>query len=394
MLSREIVTGTYEFRCSNCGAPLDVSPETIVAVCSYCGYPNWVREDLREELYIVEPLSEKEILEKVWERMRRDRDLRRIASQITIHKPLQIYIPYYFADAVSEADYEGRVRVYLRRCTGSGKNTTCQTYPTTVYVKGHYGPFREEIPIIGRRGVRAFSIKILGRYYLETRPERKPLSSIKLDRSETRRILTVEIDKETAKTIALDDHLDELRRRVVEEMKKKAEKIARRSTRENVVKSVVIWKRIKPMNVNLRISPITLLPLYVIPYTYSNGTYRLFLTGWDGETIVAEEPMNMFTRLIWGATGTIGSGVFGGLAALSISLLGRYGVFGVIFAIIGGALSYYSIRMATRPVRVEVVGEKFKTMKLVGKRVWSILSKINEAIDEFTIRSSGLGGNI
>jgi len=28
---------TLEFTCERCGAPLEVSPETIVAICPYCG---------------------------------------------------------------------------------------------------------------------------------------------------------------------------------------------------------------------------------------------------------------------------------------------------------------------------------------------------------------------
>ena len=42
------------YRCERCGAPLRVGPDTVLAVCPHCGYPNWVR-GRPGELLLVEP---------------------------------------------------------------------------------------------------------------------------------------------------------------------------------------------------------------------------------------------------------------------------------------------------------------------------------------------------
>jgi len=51
-------------RCGNCGAPLRMSPETIVAICSYCGSPNWVRETARRELPVARSRPCEELLRR------------------------------------------------------------------------------------------------------------------------------------------------------------------------------------------------------------------------------------------------------------------------------------------------------------------------------------------
>ena len=372
------VTGSYEFKCSNCGAPLEVSPETIVAICSFCGYPNWIREDLKGEIRIVKALDENSIMSHARRRVETDRDLRKIAGSISLGKPLLVYIPYYFADATAEADYWGRVRVTMRKCSGSGKNRRCYTSTHIVTVSGHYGPFRKEYSLIGRRAVKAFSAKALGEYYLAKKPNPIRLEEAKLKRSTTRRILNVEIDEKTALDIALDTHLDNLRDRVTEEIKERARREARLRYSGSIIGTTIISKRIKPQNIDVKITPITLLPLYIIPYKYGNGVYRLFLSGWDGETIVAEEPMTLTQRIMYGTAGTLIAGGAGGLAgALIASGDSNMIAAGALLLLFGAAASYYTIRMATRPVRVEVVNERFKSLKEIVGKTYDVYRKIH-----------------
>ena len=374
-----VFTGTYEFRCKNCGSPLDVSPETIVAVCSYCGYPNWIREDLKSEILIVPAMSESKILEKARERVSTDRDLKKIKNMISLGKPYLLYIPYYFAKASSGAEYWGRVRVRMRKCSGSGKNRSCSYYSRTVTVSGYYGPFQQYLYVIARRGVKAFTVNALGHYYLESKPKPVKLEEAKLTRSGTRRILGVEIDEKTAADILLDEHLDVLRDKVTDEIIREAKRKADMMYSGSVVGASIIEKRIKPMNIDLKVSRITLLPLYIIPYTYQNGVYRFFMSGWDGLTIVAEEPMNTLSRLSWGLGGALISGIMGGLAGPAIVMGGRTGIFiGLLLGIIGLTSSYYTFKMATRPVRVEVANEKFASVKGFFKKTKRVLDKFGE----------------
>ncbi len=381
--SGKVLSGTYEFRCRNCGSPLDVSPETIVAICSYCGYPNWIREDLKSEVLVVPALDESRILEKARERVSTDRDLKKIKDKITIGKPYLLYIPYYFADARSEADYWGRVRVRIRKCTGSGKDRRCETYTRIVTVSGHYGPFSQVLHIVARRGVGAFSIHALGLYYLEKRPETRKLEEVDLLKSKIRRILGVEIDRKTAADMALDEHLDSLRDRVTEEMISEAKRRAGIYS-GSVVGATILAKRITPKNIDIKMSQITLLPLYIIPYKYQSGTYRFFMSGWDGVSIIAEEPMNMLSRLSWGLTSAVLPGILGGAAAYLLSL-GKDAVYmGAFLGLLGMAASYYAFKMATRPVRVEVVEKRFQTVRGFLERTGKVISALSGG-DVFSI---------
>lgn len=74
------------FKCERCGAPLEVSPETIIAVCPYCGYPNHISGNIKtENIYIVPPsLDKNTIAQSFWKRVEKDFDLRRIKDDIQI----------------------------------------------------------------------------------------------------------------------------------------------------------------------------------------------------------------------------------------------------------------------------------------------------------------------
>jgi len=371
----EEVSSETIFRCRNCGAPLDVSPETIVAICNYCGYANWIKEDLKENILIVESLKDHEILGKVRNRIETDKDLRSIAKYISIGRPYIVYIPFYFVDVKAEADYSGVVNVRVRKCTGSGKERKCWTTTYIVHVDGSYGPFSASYPIICRRGVKAFSANALGAYYLRNPVKPKYISEINFEAKTARRILAVEIDRKTAMDIALDDHLDTLRDRVTKEIKREAESKVR--WRGTVVGPTIIRKKITPKNIRIRSSSIIMLPLYIVPYSYRRGVYRLFLSGWDGETIVAEEPMKLSNRILWGSGGALIAGLLGGTAITLFKTMELAGIIiGGIALAIGGYSSWYSFKMATRPVRVEIVGEKFKAIKELGEKVGKILSVV------------------
>lgn len=69
----------FTFRCERCGAPLEVSPETIIAVCPYCGYPNHISGNIKtENIYIVPSLDKERdspiLLEEGREGLRPEKD--------------------------------------------------------------------------------------------------------------------------------------------------------------------------------------------------------------------------------------------------------------------------------------------------------------------------------
>ncbi len=365
--------------CKQCGAPLDVSPETIVAVCSYCGYPNWIREDLKGDIFVVKALAERDILKTVKKRIEVDKDLKNIKSMIEVGRPFQIYVPYYFVQARAQARYHGIVNVYVRKCSGSGKNRRCWTTTYRVPVSGDYGPYEAVYPIVGRRGVRSFSLNVLGRYYLKKHVKPVRIEDVRWERSSARRILSVEFPVKTAFDIALDSHLDTLRRLVENQMKREAESSVR--WRGTVVGSRIVTKHIEPHNIKLRSSPIILLPLYIVPYRFRSGIYRFFVSGWDGVTIVAEEPMKPLRRVLAAAGGSLLAGATGTAAAF-LALLGdiTLGILSAILFGIGAYGGYIAGKYATSPVKVEVVDERFRVFKEFAGKVKKVAGVVNMAI--------------
>ena len=73
-------------KCSQCGAPLEVTPDSVVAVCRYCGRPNFFLGNPAEVL-AVPTLSSSEIVKKAVERTKKDLNLRRRMSAINFTSP-------------------------------------------------------------------------------------------------------------------------------------------------------------------------------------------------------------------------------------------------------------------------------------------------------------------
>lgn len=346
---------SQNFRCSNCGAPLDVSPETIAAVCSYCGYLNWVREDLREEILVVKPLSEREVIKKV-EDFGSRRRLGGALKEVNLSKLMLVLVPFYFVDVSAEADYSAKVVVHVRKCRRERNQERCWTETRSVFVKGVYGPYVGVVPVVGRRGSEVLSVKALAKRYPVNRVEAVPMGNIQLDKSVWRNILSIEVDKKTAMDIALDDHLDKLREIVVEVIKREAEgRIRMRG--EAVVGSTILWKRITPVNVKASVSKPILLPMYMASYRYGDDVYRVVLCGWDGEVIVFEKPMGRMERIAWGSLASVASGVVGGVsgAMLKVNPIVSLGLL-----IIGGFISWFCIRKALSPIKSTVIGPNFR----------------------------------
>jgi hypothetical protein len=337
------------FRCVNCGAPLEVSPDTIAVICSYCGYLNWVRADLKEEVLVIRPLDERELLKRL-QGFASGKGLAGVFKEENIVNKAFIAIPYYFVDAVAEADYSGRVAVYVRKCRREKDREVCWTESRRISVKGIYGPYENRIPVVARRSTETVSIKALASKYMESKAEALPIERAGLGKDFWKGALSIEVDKEAAMDIALNIHLNKLREIVTNEIKREAERIAKRWG-ETVVGSTILWKRITPKNVKVVASKPILLPMYIASYRYGNGFYRAILCGWDGDAIVLEKPMRASERALWIALATLSAGLLGGVG---IATLSAY--IGFLLIILGFAASWYCMRKALAPVKAKIFG--------------------------------------
>ncbi|MEM0062124.1 MAG: zinc ribbon domain-containing protein [Ignisphaera sp.] len=366
---------SQSFRCSNCGAPLDVSPETIAVVCSYCGYLNWIREDLKEEILVVKPLGEREILKKI-EAFGSRKKLGQVFKETNLSKLTLVLVPFYLVDVSAQADYNANVVVSIRKCRREKNEERCWTESRNVFVKGVYGSYNDIVPVAGRRGSNVLSVRVLGKKYAVSRVEAVPLGEAKLDKNVWRGILSIEVDKKTAMDIALNEHLNRLRSIVTEVIKREAESRVRMRG-EHVVGSTILWKRITPINVKAATSKPTLLPMYTAVYMYGGGIYRVILCGWDGETIAFERPMRMSERIAWGTLSAIASGVLGGLSGM---LIMANPIASLPLLVIGGVASWYCMKKALTPVKTTVVEPSLRNLLNLGLAIHGISSILGEIL--------------
>jgi hypothetical protein len=350
-------------RCSNCGAPLDITPETIATVCSYCGYLNWVRQDLKEDVLIVKPLDDKQLQEKI-RNFAVSRRLGEVFKDINIVELTLTLVPFYFIDISAEADYSGRVLVYITKCRRTKQGERCWTETRMVHVDGVYGPYRNVIPMIARRGCDVFSAKSIAYKYLEDNPRAIPIASAELSKNVWRNILSIDLDKKSVIDIALDMHLDKLREIVVKVIKREAEGKVMMRGNGMVTGSTIIWKKITPINIKMSSSKPVLLPVYTAVYRYGGGLHRLIVCGWDGDIIAFERPMKTGERISWGLLGAIASGVLGGLAGFlyTINMFASAGLF-----ILGSIASFYCMRRALSPIKSSIVEPRYRKVLSVEK---------------------------
>ncbi|NJE03372.1 zinc ribbon domain-containing protein [Thermococcus sp. MV11] len=308
------------FRCERCGAPLEVSPETIVAVCPYCGFPNHISGNLKtENIHIVPTMDKNAIAKAFWKRVERDFDLKRMKEQIEIVDIEGHYAPYWVGDVHVEGDVEYMVRE--EEChTDSEGETHCHT------VERHYHDHVDEtLGLIGsaRRQVRSFGVDDIIAHYSRHRPKGKKL--LELDEGEWGRIklevLNTEMDEVQAKMMMREDAIDVIRNRY----SAKADRIERFDVTAD-----------EPRNVSL-----LLLPMWTVYYKHENSIYHAVFAGWDGKDVAATEPMPIWRRaqymagvvlgVLIGAAGAAYGGANGSAMVSLLSLIigaGTGGYFG------------------------------------------------------------------
>ncbi len=281
------------FKCERCGAPLDVSPETIVAICPYCGFPNHISGALKtENVRIIPTLDKNAIAQAFWKRVERDFDLKRMKNMIELVDVEGHYAPYWVGTVHVEGDVEYTVQE--EEChTDSEGNTECHT------VERHY---REHVDrnlrLMGsaRRQVQSFGVDDVIRHYRKSPAESKRLMD--LDGEEWGRIkleiLNTEMDENQAKLMMCEDAVDVIRRK----FSSKADRIDYFDVRAD-----------EPENVSL-----LLLPMWTVYYKVENSIFHVVFAGWDGKDVAATEPMPIWRRaqylggaLLGTVVGTFGS---------------------------------------------------------------------------------------
>jgi len=278
-VSEEVV----RFVCQVCGADLDVTPEALVEVCSYCGALNVVSGVLeRGDIYVVQSVGKAEILKEFWRRVRGDSDLRGIADKIRVASIEGRFIPFWF----SRCRVKGEVVYTVKEYSGNKVKVVRKRakFSKNIHVK-----------IIGRRQVAHASLSELASRYLSTKPRTTPLPELDEAwwRTNKLKILNMEFDRLEAETMIKEDSIDYVRNI----WEKKADKIE--FFRAEVVDTD------KPR--------LVMLPLWEIIYEFKRSLYFAYHEGWTGQPILFAEPMIAKRRAMY-------------LGGMIISVLGGAGI--------------------------------------------------------------------
>jgi hypothetical protein len=323
--------------CSHCGAPLEVTPDSVVAVCRFCGMPNFLLGDLAEVL-AVPTLSSSEVVNKAVERTKKDLSLRRRMSAINFTSPDLYYLPFYFVEGVLKADYKANVLVIYRR-----SQPRTETISKVVRVAGQVS-LSDVAAVLARRAPWGLSADELAKHFLETAPKPKALADVIAQGKNA--FLAAEITPERAKAKAVKILISRLLTRVEEDAAAKAKEAVGVKTATAIVQDKTVDYEVA----RLEASRLTYLPLWVMTYLYDGSHYHYYVAGWDGRVVLAEEPVFAEHRAA-SLLGTVAAGGF--LGGLGATYLFSDFFTGVLTLIGGGVLSYAAAGGLLRSRRVE-----------------------------------------
>lgn len=310
------------FSCKKCNAPINVTPESIVTVCPYCGYPNIISGIISpEDVYIIPSHNKAKIIDRFNMLIRTDFDLRKLAPYIQVYDIRAFYAPVWMGDI----RVNGMVSYY--KIVRENKTTRRKYYTSNV-------DRTLTVFLPARRQPMKFGIDEAINRFKSTSPNIVRLVDIDRYQWENMKleILNTEFDKSEAYRRIKEESLDIVR----EEYKRRSDGI-----------DAFLCKSGEPTNLKL-----VLLPIWWIYYKYKDSIYYIVFSGWDLYPIIRTEPVTTFRRLIY----LIGSLFF--LLATPISIiivssaeeksLGSY-----VIPLLLMAGSCYMTSLALRSVRIE-----------------------------------------
>jgi hypothetical protein len=327
-----------EARCSHCGAPLEVTPDSVVAVCRFCGMPNFLLGN-PEEVLAVPTLPSWEIASKAVERTRSDPDLRERMSAINFAtSPDLHYLPFYFVKGSLNASYQATVLLIYTQRSQSGT----QLMRRTVRVSGRVS-LTDVAAVLARRAPWGLSADALAKHFLNTAPKPKPLADVAAQGEG--RFLAAEITPEKAKAKAVRSLISRLLKHVEEDAAAKAKEAAGLPEARTVVQD----KSVSYEVARLETSRLTYLPLWVMTYLYDGSYYHYYVAGWDGRVVLAEEPVFAEHR----RASLLSAVAAGGLGGMGLALVPEDFFMGAAVLIGGAVLSYTAAGNVLKSRRVE-----------------------------------------
>lgn len=323
----DMADSTYKtvYSCARCGAPLDVRPETIIAICGYCGYPNLISGQMSpEDVYIVPTQPRERVLDAFWHIVQSDPDLSPMRGEIEVVEMKGYYFPAWYSDVT----LSGLVSWYRRYTEKVGDSYVTKTryYSERINItEKFYIPARRQVAGTGIFDIMANYLvsNVAG---IKLTAENIDWEKIKLD------FLGVEIDKKGAELVIRDEAVDRLRERY----RARGDGIDFFSAQVEDIR-------------NLRL---VYLPIWEVVYSYRSSTYLMVFSGWSLKNVYRTEPITPAQRGFLLAGSALLALIAGPATALALKLFGGdLSAFIVPLAMAG--LAYSLSTSAFKGARVE-----------------------------------------
>jgi len=310
------------YTCKKCNAPLDITPESIVAICNYCGYPNIISGIISpEDVYIVPSQSRAKIINEFNRLIREDFDLKKIAPYIQIYGIHAFYAPVW----TGRVPVRGQISYY--KIIREKKKTRRKYYVENINLI-------ENVSLPARRQPMKFGINEAIEHFKITNPkimrlmdlDRFAWDNIKLE------ILNTEFDRSEAYRRIKEEALDIIRAKY-------------RSKSDGI--DAFICQSYEPLDLKL-----ILLPVWWIYYKYKNSIYYIVFSGWDLKPIIRTEPLTTLRRAVY-LLGSIVLLIATPLSILLISSMEEVSLSTLVIPLLLLAGSYYMTNLSLRSIRVE-----------------------------------------
>lgn len=327
-------------RCSYCGAPLDVGPDSVVVVCKYCGKPNLVAADADVgEVAMVPTLRGDAVAKKAVEAAKRELRLKLRLKRAVFGDPDLFYVPYYFVEVSLRAWYTAKVRVTYTRIVGGARGARTEVVTRNVSVSGEVS-YADTIPVLARRAAGGAAAEKLARHYLSTRPNAVGLEQ-GVDYGISKAFMAAEFGRAKAKAVALREAVDEMLKEVEEDAKRRAKRaVGHPEASASVVDKAVDFEVEKAEAPRL-----IYLPIWLVPYVIDESQYYFAVAGWDGALLASTEPVFLEQRMAYIAGTALAAGLLGGIGG---ALLPKSLIIGSAFLLLGAAAAYYVGSKSTR----------------------------------------------
>ncbi|MGC8986700.1 MAG: hypothetical protein ACP5GL_02690 [Infirmifilum sp.] len=280
--------------CKRCGAPLSVDPESLIAVCDYCGYPNIIGGDFSSEHVSIIPSKTREVVEnKFIEVVKKDPQLSKI-EDIEVLEISGAYFPAWYTTIRANVRASWYTTVIEERNNRVITRRVLQHEERTISRK-IFLPARRRIPSEPVLNALA-SYTVKKAESISPTREDFDWEKIKLE------FLGVEIGRQEALRILTDKFIDSLR----EEYKSRGEQLD--------FFSASIVKVEEPV--------LLYVPVWTISYTAHDSVYLAVFDGYDLTCLYRSEPLTSLERIAGFSLGLALSSLSGPIFAATASLTG------------------------------------------------------------------------